>query len=76
MKTIWPEEFFIWNQISYDEESRKRWARLSNYGIVKLQQDGESEKINVNEKTKFRVGTTKKVYLQFDSNPFSQRNQR
>jgi hypothetical protein len=64
LKTIWPEEFFIWNQISYDEEARKRWARLSNWGIVKLNQDGESEKINVNEQTKFRAGTTKKIYLQ------------
>ena len=64
LKTIWPEEFFIWNQITMDEEGRDRWAKLSNWAVSKLNQDGTSERITMNEGTKFRAGTTKKVYLQ------------
>ena len=64
LKTIWPEEFFIWNQIVMDEESRDRWARLSNWSVSKLKQDGTSERITVGESNKFRVGKTRKIYLQ------------
>ena len=64
LKTIWPEEFFLWNQMTQDEEARDRWAKLSNWSITKIKQDGISEKISVDEQTKFRVGTTKKIYLQ------------
>ena len=63
LKTIWPEEFFIWNQITSDTEARKRWAKLSNWSITDLKQDGSSERIWIGENNKFRTGKTKKVYL-------------
>ena len=63
LKTIYPEEFFIWNQITMDEEGRDRWANLSNWCINKKKQEGASERIWINEKTKFRAGKSKKVYL-------------
>ena len=63
LKTIWPEEFFIWNQITLDEESRDKWAKMSNWKINKLNQDGVSEQIAIGENNKFRVGKTKKIYL-------------
>lgn len=63
LKTIWPEEFFIWNQITQDEESRDRWSKLSNWNINKLKEDGISERVWVSEKTKFRAGTTRDIYL-------------
>ena len=63
LKTIWPEEFFIWNQITMDEETRDRWAKLSNWSIKKLKQDGTSERICVGENNKFRAGKTYKVRL-------------
>ena len=64
LKTIWPEEFFIWNQITQSDEARQRWAKLSNYKLVSLKQDGLSEKLAVGENNKFKVGETKKIYLQ------------
>jgi hypothetical protein len=63
LKTCWPMEWFIWNQITMDEESRDRWAKLSNWSIQKLKQQGASERIWINEGNKFRAGTTKKIYL-------------
>lgn len=64
LKTIWPEEFFVWNQITMDEETRDRWAKLSNWSVSKLNQDGTSERISLSENNKFRAGTTRKIYLQ------------
>ena len=64
LKTIYPEEFFIWNQITQDEESRDRWAKLGNWKINKLNEDGTSEKIWVGDNTEFKTGKTKDVYLQ------------
>ena len=63
LKTIYPEEWFIWNQISLDEEGRNKWAKLSNWKINKLSQEGSSEQISISEKTKFRAGKSYKVYL-------------
>ena len=65
LKTIYPEEFFLWNQITQDEESRDRWSKLSNWSVNKLKEDGTSEKIWVSEKTKFKAGETdREIYLQ------------
>lgn len=64
LKTIYPEEFLIWNQITQDEESRDRWSKLSNWHINKLKQDGASEKIHISEKTKLKAGETRDIYLQ------------
>ena len=62
LKTIYPEEWFIWNQITLDEEGREKWAQLSNWNIIKSKQD-KHERIWINEKTKFNPGKSYKCYL-------------
>ena len=64
LKTIYPEEFLLWNQITQDDESRQRWAKLSNWNVNKLNEDGWSEKVGISEKTKFKAGETREIYLQ------------
>jgi hypothetical protein len=61
--TIYPENFFIFNQITQTQQSRKQIAKLGNWSYVCLNQEGGNEKISINENTKYRVGETKHIYL-------------
>ena len=60
---IYPEQMVLWHWLLEEEEARDKWSKLSNFANVKLKGE-ESEKFFDNEKTKFRVGETKEIYLQ------------
>ena len=62
LKTCYPEEWFIWNQITLDEEARNKWSELTKWKIVKSNQDN-SERIWINDKTKLQPGKSYKCYL-------------
>ena len=60
---IYPEQFMLWNYLLQGEESRQKWAKLSNYASVKLNGD-KAEKFYDSESTKFQVGDSREIYLQ------------
>ena len=53
----------LWHFLTENEEGRDKSSKLCNYGRLKLPNES-AEKYCINEKTKFKAGETRDVYLQ------------
>lgn len=60
---IYPENMVFWHFLTENDEAREKSKHLSNYHIVKLPHES-AEKYSISEKTKFKAGETRDVYLQ------------
>ena len=60
---IYPENMVFWHWLTENRESREKSSVLCNYGRVELKSES-CEKYCINEKTKFKTGETRDVYLQ------------
>ena len=57
---LYPENWIVWDYLTEDRVGRENSRQFSNYHIVK--QEG-GEKYSLSEKTKFKAGETRDVYL-------------
>ena len=60
---IYPENMVFWHFITEGREAREKSSKLCNYARTELKSEG-AEKYWINEKTKFKAGETRDVYLQ------------
>ena len=59
---LYPENWVVWEQVTQDKVSREIGQHYSNFDFIKNKSEG-SERFWVSEKTKFKVGETRDVYL-------------
>ena len=60
---IYPENMVLWNWVVQDRIGREKSSHLSNYHRTELKSES-AEKYWVSEKTKFKAGETRDVYIQ------------
>ena len=60
---IYPENMVFWHWLTENRESREKSSVLCNYGRIELKSEA-CEKYCIDEKTKFKAGETRDVYLQ------------
>ena len=60
---IYPENMVFWSFLTENREGREKSSRLGNWARIKLDHEA-AEKYGINEKTKFKAGETRDVYLQ------------
>ena len=60
---IYPENMVFWHWLTENREGREQSSKLGNYGRTEIKSEG-AEKYWINEKTKFKAGETRDVYLQ------------
>ena len=60
---IYPENMIFWHYLTENRESREKSKVLSNYERIELKSES-AEKYWISEKTKFKQGETRDIYLQ------------
>jgi hypothetical protein len=60
---IYPENMVLWHYLTENREGREASSKLCNYNSVVLKNEG-CEKYGISERTKFKAGETRDVYLQ------------
>ena len=60
---IYPENMVFWHWLTENREGRESSSRLCNYNRVELKNEN-AEKYGISERTKFKAGETRDVYLQ------------
>ena len=62
LQHIYPENIVLWDYFTKDRVSREKCAYMNNYHITKYNSES-AEKLWVSEKTKFKAGETRDVYI-------------
>ena len=60
---IYPENMVFWHWLTENRESREKSSHLCNYARTVIKSES-AEKYWINEKTKFKAGETRDIYLQ------------
>ena len=60
---IYPENMVFWHWLTENRESREASSKLCNYARTEIKSEN-AEKYWINDKTKFKAGETRDVYLQ------------